>query len=457
MVPLYAYNILPEDLSLLEILDPAEQFLFGLCNLGLVHGFLRFYSVDDDADRKRLVVSTIFWFLCGLSLVLIALLLFFQQILVDVLLPVHTLAGICFFLTVLSFGIRFLNTLSAGYLHTHNKAVQYSTAMIVGTLLFCLYNFYYIGLKGASIQRVFEARLFLLLPVLLFGIWSFRNKLQFRMDFSLLKKILVFSTPLVLTDASYPILTYIDRWMISVLDSASATGIYGISYRFGMIPGMLLVAPFIKAWRPFMYENKDRKTRHAVYHKMITYFSVISCVLWLGISVYSREMLVLFTTGAYVDGYIIIPYIALSQLMYGLGWIVIASLAVKNKTFFVGFFTFLGAVLNILLNLWWIPLFGFMGAAYSTVAAFAFIFVCYAFYSYTQEPIRWPILKILSMVGVTFAGYLLILNIDFESIWVTIIIKGVALLPVLFLIGKLGGINLLSMNITDLFKPSGTN
>jgi len=453
MVPLYAYNILPEDLSLLEILDPAEQFLFGLCNLGLVHGFLRFYSVNDDIEQKRLVVSTIFWFLCGLALLFISLLLFFQHILVDVLLPVHTLAGVCFFLTVLSFGIRFLNTLSSGYLHTHNKALQYSIAMIGGTLLFCLYNFYYIGLKSASIQRVFEARLFLLLPVLLFGIWSFREKLLFRVDLSLLKKILIFSTPLVLTDASYPILTYIDRWMISVLDSASATGIYGISYRFGMIPGMLLVAPFIKAWRPFMYENKDRETRQGVYHKMITYFTVISCVLWLGISVFSRELLILFTTGAYVDGYPIIPFIALSQLIYGLGWIVIASLAVKNKTFFVGFFTFLGALLNILLNLWWIPLFGFMGAAYSTVAAFAFIFVCYAVYSYRQEPIKWPISTILGLIGVTFLAYLLIHYIYLESVWYTIILKGLVLVPAIFVIGKVGKINLLKMNIMDLFKP----
>jgi len=259
---------------------------------------------------------------------------------------------------------------------------------------------------------------------------------------------------MVLTDASYPILTYIDRWMISVLDSASATGIYGISYRFGMIPGMLLVAPFIKAWRPFMYENKDRETRQGVYQKMITYFTVISCVLWLGISVYSREMLTLFTTGAYVNGYIIIPFIALSQLIYGLGWIVIASLAVKNKTFFIGFITFLGAVINILLNLWWIPLFGFMGAAYSTVAAFSFIFVCYAFYSYRQEPIQWPVSTIFGLIGVTFLAYVLLQYVVLDSIWVTILLKGLLLLPVMYIIAKVGKVNLLKMNLTDLFKPS---
>src|SRR5699024_3721216 len=87
MVPLYAEFILPEDLSLLEILDPAEQFVYGLLNFGLVHAFYRFYNRQQSEEQRREVISTVFWFLALVATVTVAVLYSFSEELTDFLLP----------------------------------------------------------------------------------------------------------------------------------------------------------------------------------------------------------------------------------------------------------------------------------------------------------------------------------------------------------------------------------
>ncbi len=440
MIPLYAEFILPADLSLLEILDPAEQFVYGILNLGLVQAFYRYFPESDDPEFKKRIISTLFWFLTGMGFIVCTILYLTADSVIDVLLPAHSLAKICFLLTLISLFVRFLSMLSSGFMNSTEQADQYSLWNIVGTILLCTYNTYFLWFMQADIDAVFEARIFSQIPLTLAGIWMFRNSLRFEFDWGLFKKMLNFSYPFILTAVSFPILTYFDRWMLSELESPAATGIYGISYRFALVPGMLLVNPFLKAWRPFIYNYDDAETQQVVYKRILLYYGFIGCLLWIGISVFGREIIHLFTSEAYYAGYVIIPYVASSKLLNGLGWIVIARLTVHDKTLFIGFCSLTAAILNVVLNYFMIPDFGIMGAAYATMIAYIFIFLGYSLYSYWEHPLNWPMTRLAGMVTLSIAGYYGISHVQMDSIWITILVKGLLILPLIPILMWLAGL-----------------
>lgn len=457
MIPLYANFIAPENLSLFEILDPAEQFIFGITNLGIIQAFYRYYTKDELAYTRTDIVSTILWLLMGISIIMFSLLFIFRDTLSEVLLPANSFALYCYLLTVVSLFIRYYYALGAGSLHITLKAQTFAMWKLAGTLLFVVYGYLFIALWGGGITRVFEGRLLMLAPVAIAGLWGLRSYISFTFKPKLLKRLLKFSYPFILSLAAYPILTYIDRWMLSELAGSAKTGIYGISYRFGMIPGMLLVQPFLKAWRPFIYNYDDQDTQEVAYKRILLYYTLVGAILWLGISTFSEELVKLITSRSYYSGHVIIPYIASSQLFYGLGWIVIAGLAVKERTFFIGFCTFMAALLNIVLNYYWIPEYGMLGAAYSTLAAFFFIFAGYSLYSFKKLPLKWPFLKLLIIISTVILAYYLISLITIESIWIQLIVKAVSMIPVLLFLARVAGLNLFKLNeIKNLFDHDGS-
>lgn len=422
-IPIYAYFITPEDLSLLEILDPAEQFIFGIANLGILQAFYRYFSRYESGTERTDVVSSIFWFTV-ISAILWSIVFFIlAPFIVPVLLPDHPLSWLCFYLTITSLILRFIHVVPNGYLILSGQAIKQSWLQISGGLLFVGFLSITIIFFDRNIEAAFIGRLFLFVPLIIVGIYHIFPYIRFRFNPGMMKSMLLFSLPFVLSAAAYPILNYFDRWLLSILIDSRSTGIYGMSYRFGMIPGMLLVTPFLKAWRPFIYTHDDEETQKTVYRRVMLYYTLLGCLLWLVLSVFSEEIIRIFTAEDYYPGHVIIPYIAGSQFFYGLGWILFAGLAVREKTLFIGVITMIGALINIGLNLFLIPIWGITGAAVSTLLAFLIMFAGYALYVKVNLSLSWPYLRFLWMILLSLAAYGISTIISFEWFLIEIFLK----------------------------------
>ncbi len=440
MVPLFAYQITPEDLSVLEVLDPFEQFLFALLQIGIINAFYKYYQQNSDPEFRMRLVSTGFWFIGGMSLIAIIVLSLFAETITLALVGEHPLALICFYLMLAGLVIRMCNAFSYAYYQVYQKASAIVWWTIVGTLLYCIANIIGLVWLNGTVEVVFWARLLMLFPLFIAGFILFKKELQLVFDISLLKKMLRFSYPFVIIGASYLILNFFDRLMLQRMIDAEATGIYGLSYRFGMIPGMILVAPFLKAWQPAIYETGESSVRETVYKRILIYYSLSGCLLWLALSVFSEELLLIFATEAYFDGHVIIPYIAASQFFYGLGWIVVAGMAYNERTLPIGLVTLFAALSNIVMNYYFITMFGFIGAAYATVLAFVILFLGFLWYSIRTLNIVWPIGRIISLLIVSFFAYIGIMMIPELSLWQSIFYKSLSLIPAFLLIIAASGI-----------------
>jgi O-antigen/teichoic acid export membrane protein len=173
-----------------------------------------------------------------------------------------------------------------------------------------------------------------------------------------------------------------DRPLMARLRGLDMAGVYGNCYKLGIFMS-LLVAMFDQAWKPFVLERSDRPDVDALIARVLTYFALLSCWAFLAIAFFVEPLVKapLFAghslfAAAYWDGLPIVPVVTLGYLFNGLYFVMLAPLMIDKRMTSVGAATWLGALVNLGFNLYAIPRWGMMGAAWATCVAYLAMTLC---------------------------------------------------------------------------------
>lgn len=226
-----------------------------------------------------------------------------------------------------------------------------------------------------------------------------------------LKYGLTFSLPLVLHGIALNVLSQSDRTMITWLVGADKTGIYSLVYSFGMIATVITTA-LEGIWVPWFYkklqENKldEINIRAIDYNKLMAYAMV---ALILG----GPEVYKLMADKPYWEGVNIIPPIVLANYVIFMYTLYVNIEHYHKKTMAITFNTAIAALCNIILNLVFVPVYGYVAAAYTTLVSYVIAFILHAFYSKKIKPKTLPIrifVKPLVMLLITIFIYYVLLD-----------------------------------------------
>ena len=195
---------------------------------------------------------------------------------------------------------------------------------------------------------------------------------------SYVKFAIPIALPMVLHLMSNTLLTACDRVMITHFDGKEANAMYSTAYSCAMIVN-LLWASVNQAWAPWVYEKLHREEDQdigVVARPIILIFAGGVLLLTL----LAPELLLVMGGRKYMDAVGVIPPVMLgyiAQMLYTM-YVNIEFYYKKQKQIMMG--TFATALLNILLNLIFVPLFGYVAAAYTTLAGYvALFFIHYLF------------------------------------------------------------------------------
>jgi O-antigen/teichoic acid export membrane protein len=199
-------------------------------------------------------------------------------------------------------------------------------------------------------------------------------------DFARMKSLLAFGLPLAAAGIGSMVVQVADRPIMTRLVGGAAgltmAGIYGSCYKLGIFM-MLLVNMFDQAWKPFVLERAEREGIDRLIARVLTYFAVLSCWAFLGIAFFVELFVkspifaghALFGP-AYWSGLSIVPVVTLGYLFNGLYYVMLAPLMIDKRMTSVGVATWLGAAINIGVNVYAIPRWGMMAAAWATCIAY---------------------------------------------------------------------------------------
>jgi O-antigen/teichoic acid export membrane protein len=201
-----------------------------------------------------------------------------------------------------------------------------------------------------------------------------------------MKEYLKFSLPTVPDSFSMWAVQSSDRYLVGFFLGAAFVGYYSSAYTIGLFVINFLVSPFsflLPALLSKLYDEKKMDNVRTYLRYSLKYFLAIAIPSVFGLTVLSRQILTIVTTVKFAEiGYTVMPIIAISMLFMGSNAIIAQIIGLIKKTKVSAVISMVAALLNFLLNLIFIPKFGIIGAAITTLIAYAFIFFAIWIYSF---------------------------------------------------------------------------
>lgn len=197
-------------------------------------------------------------------------------------------------------------------------------------------------------------------------------KYIFRIQLSSLKEDwkygLRLSLPLIFHVLSHQVLNVADRFMLEKYQTEIQVAIYSVVYSIGAIIQMIWSA-INNAWIPWYFENLKESSHKMIrlYSKQYIIFFSIGTVLFLLIS---PEITLILGGKQYYSGVNSVPLIILAYFFVFLYSFYVNYEFAKEKTILIPLATILAAIINIILNIYFIPRYGYLGASLTTAISY---------------------------------------------------------------------------------------
>jgi len=269
-----------------------------------------------------------------------------------------------------------LNTIVLSSFRVFGMIKKYALILIIRTSLeiglivfFILFGF---GLIGAFLALIIAAIISLIITLF----YTFQYAGIAKPDFSLIKPYLLFCLPLVpITLASF-VMQMGDRYVIGFYMGAEKVGIYSASYGIATIP-LVISTYLVYILGPTVYKlydtgEVDKAKKYLLYSWK--YYLMLAIPSAFGLSILAKPLLLRMTTPEFVpDGIFIIPLVGAGIVLWGMEQIFGISVLIfkHRKIFLIAFIC--GAGANFILNIIFIPQYGIIIGAITTLIAYAII------------------------------------------------------------------------------------
>lgn len=242
-----------------------------------------------------------------------------------------------------------------------------SVGSAIVSLAISIIAVYFCPPDAASTVKIFLSEL----PNIVLGAFfliyiAYKSKLKIKIHYIIYA--LKFNIPLIPHYLSMYILSSSDRIMITKLVSKTATAIYSVSYTVGMVINILWQS-IEASMSPWIYEklniNDKAGVRKRTYQVLVIF--MVACILSC---LFAPEIIMILAPKEYYDGVYVIPSIAASSFFIAAYSIYMRIELFHKKTGFATIASTLAALLNLLLNIYFIDKYGFIAAGYTTLVCY---------------------------------------------------------------------------------------
>jgi O-antigen/teichoic acid export membrane protein len=231
------------------------------------------------------------------------------------------------------------------------------------------------------------------LPTILFGIFFlFYNLKQGKtyVNIQYWKYGLLISIPLIIHNLSSIVNSLFDRVIVNYYLGDYSTGLYSFAYNFGMI-AMILLSGSNLAWSPWFFEKMKEKKYDLIKKNSDNYRDIFT-LAYVVLLFISKDVYKLLANSDYWIGISILPWIFMAVYFQFLYKYEVRVEVFYGKTAMISIGTILSAILNIVLNLIFIPLFGYEAAAITTAFSYLALFIFH--YYIVRKIIKQSILNV---------------------------------------------------------------
>ena len=224
-----------------------------------------------------------------------------------------------------------------------------------------------LGQETSLVVWVFIANLLAsLLSLLMLG--SVFRHFKFVIEWEILKPMLRYAWPVLIIGLAGMVNEMLDKVLLKYLlndktNAMAELGIYGANYKLGVLM-TLFIQMFRYAAEPFFFAEAEKKQAQALFARVMNYFLIAGLIIFLGVTLY-LDIFKHFIGEAYRDGLFIVPIILIANLFNGVYYNLAIWYKLTDRTLSGAVIALFGALITIGLNFWLIPIYGYLGAAWT--------------------------------------------------------------------------------------------
>lgn len=321
------------------------------------------YDFPEEENQYH-INSTIL--IAGAFCIFIIMALIFREQLVSILglsLPIILITVINSTCTALHSYFNNILTIDYRYHQFLKLSFFYSTTSVLLSALLIVFVFPADAAVGRALGNMIPMAL--IAGYVFFRVWK---QGTVRMNRTHTRYGLRFGLPLIPNDLSSLLLAQFDRIMIFRIIGEAESGLYCFAYNVAVIY-QVVTTSIESAWTPWMFSRINERNHKDIREKINIYVAALTLGTIMMLLV-SPEIIMLLSSNAYWESRSVVIPILFAMYFFAVASIPVGIEFYHKKTGWISACTFGTAICNILLNMFFIPRFGYHAAAYTTLASY---------------------------------------------------------------------------------------
>lgn len=434
LVPLYTYYFSAAEYGVVSEFYAYAGFFSVLLLFGFETGYFRFRDKEHTGRDVAYSTALIFVALVNLGFFLVILLVN-ARLSAALHYADHPEYVLCFALILI---LDAMASIPFARLRAENRAFRFAGIKITEILITVLLSLFFIiycpkalaenpqsrlaGMYDPAIGvgYIFIANLiaslfkFLLLAPQLAGLaWGF--------DRQLFGKMIRYSLPMVVIGFAGIINEMLDRVLLKYLlphdlqTNMKMLGIYSACYKLSILMSLFIQA-FRYAAEPFFFAYSGNSDARAVYAKVLKFFVIFCVFIFLLVTLFI-DFFQYFVGAEFRAGLEVVPILLLANLCLGIYVNLSIWYKLTDHTLMGAFVSLAGAILTIALNIWWIPLYGYVGSAWATLACYAGMAIVSYLLGRRYYPVSYEVKRVLAYITLGVGLYVARVQLPAGAYW----------------------------------------
>ena len=402
-----------------------------LLTFGMETGFFRFANKSGEDPRK--VYANALLFVGGLSLLFVAICMTF----------LHPLSALMEYpdhpdyvgMMVLVVALDSFQCIPFAYLRYKKRPLKFAGIKMFSIIGNILLNLFFLLLcpwlhehVPASISwfyrpdylvgYIFVSNLIMSALQMFFFLPELRG-LNYRIDFRLLGRMVHYSFPILVFGLVGILNQTVDKMIYPFLfddrqEGLVQLGIYSATSKVALVMAMFTQA-FRYAYEPFVF-GKDREgDNRQMYAAAMKYFFIFSLVAFLAVMCY-MDLLRYMVARDYWEGLNVVAIVMLAEILKGIYFNLSFWYKLTDETQWGAYFSLIGCAVILLLNVWLVPMYGYVASAWASVAGYGVITLLSYFIGQKKYPVHYPLRRMAGYLILAGALYLAVVEVPVADI-----------------------------------------
>jgi O-antigen/teichoic acid export membrane protein len=235
--------------------------------------------------------------------------------------------------------------------------------------------------------------------------------LRHRISFSAViwKRMIVYTLPLMLAGLAGIINETLDKILLKYLlpeeTALSQLGIYSAAYKISVLMSLFIQA-FRFAAEPFFFAEYKNENAQLLYARVMKVFVVTCLFIFLGIMLY-MDIIQHFIGRDFREGLDIVPILLMAHIFLGIYFNLSIWYKLTGQTHFGAWIAVIGALITIIINVWFIPVIGYYASAWAHLICYLIMTFISWIWGQKYYPVPYDIGRIFLFIFTALAIYFL--------------------------------------------------